>query len=116
MKGVWYMTIPMILTALLVCFLVVQIFLLIKTFLLIRQTNWLLHDLKFLLAKNYNTSPSKKPQSKICRNCTFRMSYIHISDEGTEDAFYYKCKLHQREIKLRESCPDFKRYTASSRP
>jgi hypothetical protein len=87
----------------------------LKTYLLIRQTNWLLHDLKFLLAKNQSANPVKKSQHKICKNCTFRMSYIYISDDVKEDTFYYKCKLHQREIKLGESCTDFKRYITSKR-
>ena len=116
MKGVLFMLIPTILTAILICFLGVQVFLLIKTFLVIRQSNWILHDLKYLLAKNQPTHPAKRTQSQICKNCTFRMTYIQISDEGAEDAedaFYYKCRVHHREIRLKESCTDFKRYTAS---
>ena len=104
-----------ILLTILIGFLIIQIFILIKTYRLIRQTNWLLRDLKFLLAKNQTSYPNKKTYSKICKNCTYRMSYIHITETGVEDAFYYRCKLHHREIKLKETCGDFKRYIVSKR-
>jgi hypothetical protein len=107
------MTTITILTAVLICLLAVQIFILAKTFLMIRQTNHLLYDLKFLLAKFRSAKSKYIGHSKICKNCTFRMTYIQISDEGAEDAFYYKCRLHANEILLKDSCPDFKRYIAN---
>ena len=110
------MVIPLILTVILTCLLTVQIFLLAKTYLLVRQSNYVLYDLKFLLTKYRSAKTKPVGHSKICKNCTFRMTYIHISDNaGAEDAFYYKCRLHAREISLKDSCPDFKRYTAEKR-
>jgi hypothetical protein len=109
------MVIPAILTAILVCVLAIQIFLLANTYRLVRQSNHILYDLKFLLAKYRSVKTKPVGNSKICKNCTFRMTYIHISDAGTEDAFYYKCRLHAREITLKDSCPDFNRYTPDKR-
>lgn len=103
------------LLTILIALFIVQLIVLIKTYRLIRKTNWLLRDLKFLIAKNQPSYPKKKTYSKICKNCTHRMSYIHITDAGIEDSFYYRCKLHHREVKLKESCGDFKRYTVSRR-
>jgi hypothetical protein len=109
------MLIPIIFTAVLVCFLVVQIFLLVKTYLLVRQTNYLLYELKFLIAQYKSDHLNKTGQSRICKNCMFRMTYINIANRGDEDTFYYKCKLHHREVALRDNCGDFKRYTAPKR-
>jgi len=109
------MLIPTILTSILICFLVVQIFLLVKTYLFVRQTNFLLYELKFLLAQYKSGKLNKIGPSRICKNCTFRMTYINISDKGDEDTFYYKCKIHHREVNLKDNCGDFKRYTATKR-
>jgi hypothetical protein len=82
---------------------------------LVRQTNYLLYELKFLLARYKTGNPKKVGESRICKNCMFRMTYINISDKGDEDTFYYKCKLHNRGIALKDNCVEFKRYTATKR-
>jgi len=42
-----------------------------------------------------------------CQNCKYRLSYIHIGEPGHED-FYYRCKLQDIEVTLKDTCKNFK--------
>ena len=105
----------LVLTLLCLSLIIVQVVILVKTYLLVRKTSRMLYELKFFLARYYPKKSEKYSESRICRNCKFRMTYIHISEGVHDNAFYYQCKLHKREITLKDSCPNFKRYLASKR-
>ena len=42
-----------------------------------------------------------------CQHCKYRLSYIHISDNSEED-FYYRCKIRNAEVSLKDTCDRFK--------
>lgn len=45
---------------------------------------------------------------KICQNCKYRLSFIHMSENEAEvEDFYYKCRLRNVEIVLKDSCEQF---------
>jgi hypothetical protein len=45
---------------------------------------------------------------KTCQNCKFRISFIHMSENEAEvEDFYYKCRLRNVEIDLKDSCQQF---------
>ena len=44
-----------------------------------------------------------------CKYCRHRMSFIQIADEKTIDNFYYKCKIHKKDISLEHTCRQFER-------
>jgi len=45
---------------------------------------------------------------KICQNCKYRLSFIHMSENEAEvEDFYYKCRLRNTEIDLKDSCEQF---------
>jgi hypothetical protein len=45
--------------------------------------------------------------AQICKNCKYRLSYIHLDGEQMGE-FYYVCRKHNKEIDLYLSCPSFK--------
>ncbi|MEJ2049015.1 MAG: hypothetical protein P8Y60_04090 [Calditrichota bacterium] len=45
---------------------------------------------------------------KTCQYCKYRMSFIHMSENEAEvEDFYYKCRLRNVEIDLKDSCQQF---------
>ena len=83
-----------LLIALIVLF-IIQVITFIKLVTIMRQMN---------LPQNNNVI-----KSNSCQYCKYRMSFVQLSDEKEQDNFYYKCKMHDIDISLSDSCEQFHR-------
>jgi hypothetical protein len=74
--------------------------------------NKLLFEVRLLFKHSgifYQPQKNKIIKSNSCQHCIHRISFIQITDEETRDNFYYKCKKHDIEIDLSDSCTQFER-------
>jgi hypothetical protein len=90
----------------------IQLLTFFKIVTIIQQINKLLLEVKLLLGNGGIFLQPKKNtiiQSNSCQYCKYRISYIQITNEENKDNFYYKCKNHDIEISLSDSCAQFQR-------
>jgi hypothetical protein len=100
-----------LLTALLIL-LVIQIVTFVKIGTILKQMNKLLFEVRILFKHSgifFLPQKNNIIKSNSCQYCKYRMSYIQITDEEKKDNFYYKCKKHDIEISLSDSCAQFHR-------
>jgi hypothetical protein len=100
-----------LLIALLILF-VIQIVTFFKIVAIIKQMNKLLFEVRILFKHSgifFQTQKNSVVKSNSCQFCSYRMSFIQITDEENKDNFYYKCKKHDIEISLSDSCAQFLR-------
>jgi hypothetical protein len=103
--------IDFLLLALLILF-AIQVFTFFKIVSIIRQMNKLLFEVRLLFKHSgifYQPQKNKIIKSNSCQYCKYRMSFIQLTDEENKDNFYYKCKKHDIEISLSDSCAQFQR-------
>lgn len=101
-----------ILLIFLVILFVVQIITFVKVFSIVKQMNKLLFEVRLLFRHSgifYEPRKDKITKSNSCQHCKYRISYIELTDEKNRDNFYYKCKKHNIEIFLTDSCAHFQR-------
>ena len=89
-----------------------QIITFLKVFSIVKQMNKLLFEVRLLFKHSgimYEPQKDKISKSNSCQHCRYRVSYIELTDEENRDNFYYKCKKHNIEIFLSDSCAHFQR-------
>lgn len=90
----------------------IQVVTFFKIFTIIQQMNKLLLEVRLLFKHSgifFKPKRNKVIQSNSCQYCKYRLSYIKITDEENKDNFYYKCRNHDIEISLTDSCAQFQR-------
>ena len=90
----------------------IQVVIFIKFITILRQMNKLLFEVRILFKHSgiFFLPQSKNViKSNSCQYCKYRMSFVQLSDEKEQDNFYYKCKMHDIEISLSDSCNQFQR-------
>ena len=90
----------------------VQVITILKVVNIIKQLNKLLFEVRVLFKHSgifYQPQKNKVVKFNSCQYCKFRMSFIQITEEENKDNFYYKCKKHDIEIELTDSCKQFER-------
>jgi len=90
----------------------IQLVTFFKIVTIIRQMNKLLLEVRLLFKHSgifFKPKKNKVVHSNSCQYCKYRMSFIQITDEENRDNFYYKCKNHDIEISLSDSCAQFQR-------
>ena len=100
-----------LLVALILLFLI-QVVTFIKVVSIVKQMNKLLFEVRILFKHSglfFQPERNQVVKSNSCQYCKFRMSFIQLSNENSEDNFYYKCKKHEIEINLSDSCAQFER-------
>ena len=100
-----------LLIALIILF-AIQIISFFKIVAIIKQMNKLLFEVRILFKHSgifFQPQKNNVVKSNSCQNCKYRMSFIQITDEENRDNFYYKCKKHDIEISLSNSCAQFQR-------
>jgi len=83
-----------------------------KVFLIVKQMNKLLFEVRLLFKHSglfYEPQKDKITKSNSCQHCMYRISYIELTEEQNRDNFYYKCKKHNIEVFLTDSCSHFQR-------
>jgi len=103
--------IDFLLIALLILF-AIQVFTFFKIVSIIRQMNKLLFEVRLLFKHSgifFQPQKNSVIKSNSCQYCKHRMSFIQLSEEESRDNFYYKCKKHDTEISLSDSCAQFQR-------
>jgi hypothetical protein len=101
-----------ILLVVLLVFITIQVVTYIKIIAILKQMNKLLFEVRILFKQSgifFLPQKNNIIQSNSCQYCKYRMSYIQITDEHKKDNFYYKCKKHDIEISLSDSCAQFHR-------
>jgi hypothetical protein len=101
-----------ILLAGLLTLVIIQIILFYKIINIIKHLNKLLFEVRILFKQSgiyYQPQKKKVIKTTSCQFCKYRISFIQISDESPNDNFYYKCRIHDTEIKLSDSCQRFER-------
>jgi hypothetical protein len=91
---------------------VVQVVTILKMVNIIKQLNKLFFEVRMLFKNSgifYQPQKNKVVKFNSCQYCKFRMSFIQITEEENKDNFYYKCKKHDIEIELIDSCKQFER-------
>lgn len=65
----------------------------------------------FYKLQNSTGIRAKKVQlPQTCQFCKHRLSFIHMSDnKGEAEDFYYKCRLHNIEVQLTDTCKHFEK-------
>lgn len=101
------MDLVIILSVLVCVLLIVQITVLMRMHTIIKALKRLLYEIK----GRYD-NPSKIKQQKTpkpsCRYCKNRQTFINAGAAHTiSDDFYYRCKLHNREVRLNDYCENF---------
>jgi hypothetical protein len=79
---------------------------------ILRQMNKLLFEVRLLFKHSgifFQAQKNKVIKSNSCQYCKYRRSFIQLTDEESKDNFYYKCKKHDIEISLSDSCAQFQR-------
>ncbi len=79
---------------------------------IIGQMNKLLFEVRLLFKHSgifFQPQKNKVIKSNSCQYCKYRRSFIQLTDEESKDNFYYKCKKHDIEISLSDSCAQFQR-------
>lgn len=100
-----------LLIALLILF-AIQVVTFLKIVAIIKQMNKLLFEVRILFKHSgifFRPQKNSVIKSNSCQYCKFRMSFIQITEEENKDNFYYKCKNHDIEISLSDSCTHFQR-------
>ena len=100
-----------LLIALIVLF-IIQVITFIKLVTIMRQMNKLLFEVRILFKHSgiFFLPQSKNViKSNSCQYCKYRMSFVQLSDEKEQDNFHYKCKMHDIDISLSDSCEQFHR-------
>jgi hypothetical protein len=100
-----------LLIALLILF-TIQVVTFLKIVVIIKQMNKLLFEVRILFKHSgifFQPKKNNVIKSNSCQYCKYRMSFIQITDEENRDNFYYKCKKHDVEISLSDSCTQFQR-------
>lgn len=96
---------------LLFALLIIQAFIFYKISGIINNVNRMLLEVRNISLKmNTAGEPFKNKliTSNSCYYCRYRMSFIQINEsEDNADNFYYKCKKHNLEISLTDSCKQF---------
>lgn len=103
--------IDFLLIALIILF-AIQVITFFKIVSIIKQMNKLLFEVRLLFKHSgifYQPQKNSVIKSNSCQYCKYRMSFIQLSDEEEKDNFYYKCKKHEIEISLSDSCAQFQR-------
>jgi len=96
----------------LIIFFAIQILSFFKIVAIIKQMNKLLFEVRILFKHSgifFQPQRNNVVKSNSCQYCKYRMSFIQITDEENRDNFYYKCKKHDIEISLSDSCAQFQR-------
>lgn len=103
---------PEIVLALVIGLVIVQFYIIVKLVNSMRGTNKLLMELRLIFKRAgvyFDPGRENVVAEKSCRYCRFRISYIQITDESGSDAFYYRCRKRNLEIRLDDSCEAFLR-------
>jgi len=90
----------------------IQVVTFVKIVAILRQMNKLLFEVRILFKHSgifFLLQKNNIIKSNSCQYCKFRMSYIQLTEEEKKDNFYYKCKKHDIEISLSDSCAQFHR-------
>jgi hypothetical protein len=101
----------LLLIALMILF-AIQVVTFFKIVTIIKQMNKLLLEVRLLFKHSgifFQPKKNKVIKSNSCQYCKHRISFIQITDEENKDNFYYKCKKHDIEISLSDSCAQFQR-------
>jgi len=100
-----------LLVALMILF-VIQMVTFVKIVAIIKQMNKLLFEVRILFKHSgifFQPQKNNVIKSNSCQYCKYRMSFIQLTDDEGKDNFYYKCKKHDIEILLSDSCAQFQR-------
>jgi hypothetical protein len=95
-----------------VALLVIQIFTFLKIFKIVKHLNKLLFEVRILFKQSgifYQPQKNAVFKDKSCQYCKYRISFIQLDDEEVRDNFYYRCKKHDIEIGLSDTCQQFDR-------
>jgi len=90
----------------------IQLVTFLKIVAIIKQMNKLLFEVRLLFKHSgifFQPKKNKIIKTSSCQYCKHRMSFIQLTDEDSKDNFYYKCKKHDIEISLSDSCAQFQR-------
>jgi hypothetical protein len=90
----------------------IQVITFLKVVSIIRQMNKLLFEVRLLFKHSgifFQPQKNNVIKSNSCQYCKHRMSFIQLTEEENKDNFYYKCKKHDIEISLTDSCAQFQR-------
>ncbi len=92
---------------------VIPMIMFVKMMRLTRYINRLLIEVKSVVQRHssvaLDVSPKGMFEFNTCKYCRHRMSFIQITEETALDNFYYKCKLHKKDIALGNTCMQFER-------
>jgi hypothetical protein len=92
----------------LISLFIMQVFILIKIRSLLQNISNYAETISKFFFKFGLFSTKSELEPKTCQFCKFRLSYIHMGkNEGEVEDFYYKCKLHNVEVRLNDTCDRF---------
>jgi len=85
--------------------LIVQIFALFRIRYLIRQLRYTLHTMRQAFGLLQKT---ELPQEvRRCQFCKYRNTFIKSNYSGQGSAFYYRCGIDQKPVRLDHTCAKF---------
>lgn len=105
-----FLILKIILIALLPIILV-QLFLLVRIRKVLKNMAYYIEILSRFFYRFGNSESHPSPNTsadRTCQFCKFRMSFIHMGEkESHSEDFYYKCRLRNVDINLKDSCDLF---------
>lgn len=91
--------------------ILVQLFLLVRIRKILKNVAYYIEILSrfFYRFGSSESQPTTNPSTeRTCQFCKHRMSFIHMGEkESNSEDFYYKCRLRNVDITLRDSCDLF---------
>jgi hypothetical protein len=91
---------------------IAQFFVILKLFRSLKTTNRLLTEVRLIFRRaGIYFEPVKKKYiaERSCQFCKYRVTYIQITDDPGSDAFYYRCRKRNLDIRLGDTCDAFER-------
>jgi len=101
-----------IILAVVTCLAIAQLVVIIKLITTLKATNRLLVEVRLIFRRaGIYFEPDRKKfiAERSCQYCKYRVTYIQITDEQGSDAFYYRCRKRNLEIRLGDTCDAFQR-------
>ncbi len=91
---------------------IAQLLVILKLIGSLKATNQLLMEVRLIFKRaGIYFEPDKKNfiAERSCQYCKHRVTYIQITDDTGSDAFYYRCRKRNIEIRLGDTCDAFQR-------
>jgi len=95
-----------------IALLIIQVYTFVKVFRIVKHLNKLLFEIRILFKHSgifFQPQKNKVIKAKSCQYCKSRISFIQIDDDENSDNFYYRCKKHNIEVGLSDTCQQFER-------